>query len=137
MTTITTASRQWASRPDDERFTSLTAMLQHFGSLRARSQQHVLTNRTIQVHPVQGDALGLAVSTDAGAFLPTNWAFGQLAERAGAPASYLRTLAAPLAADCLNYGIRRRDIAELGVLTRGVGPGAPFCPPVARPAFLR
>jgi hypothetical protein len=41
--------------------------------------------------------------------LVSHWAFGQLSARAEAPASYLRTLPATLAAQNLNYGLARRD----------------------------
>lgn len=39
----------------------------------------------------------------------TNWAFSQLATKAEAPAGYLQSLSAPLAADCLNHGLRAYD----------------------------
>jgi len=51
------------------------------------------------------------------AYTPSNWAFGQLAALAGAPAGYMRNLPAPLAADCLNYGFKySRDIEDVGCL---------------------
>ena len=40
-----------------------------------------------------------------------------MAGLAGAPAGYLRTLPAPMAADCLNYGVQiARDVEDVGVL---------------------
>jgi hypothetical protein len=39
----------------------------------------------------------------------THWAFGQLSQKAGAPAGYLRKLPATLAAQNLNYGIKERS----------------------------
>src|SRR5690606_33617671 len=44
------------------------------------------------------------------------WSFGQLAQRAGAPAGYLRTLPSDIAADAINWGLSRRDVEEVGVL---------------------
>ena len=41
-----------------------------------------------------------------------------MAQRAGAPAAYLRGLPAPLAADCMNYGLKSRDVEDIGVLLR-------------------
>jgi hypothetical protein len=35
----------------------------------------------------------------------THWAFGQVSQRAGAPAAYLRSLPVELAANCLNHGL--------------------------------
>lgn len=125
--TIMTASRQWASRPADERYTSLTAMQDHFDDIRARSHGRSLSTRGLRLIPVSDDPtrMGLAVQAKvAGSAkelevsLPTHWSFGQLAERAGAPAGYLRKLPAELTADCVNYGLLRRDIEDIGILVR-------------------
>lgn len=115
--TITAASRQWAARPADERFTSLDAMQAKLDHSREWSAARVVSTRALEVRPLAEDPRGLVVCGPSGApVAPTNWAFGQLAQRAGAPAAYMRNLPAPLAADCLNYGLRSRPIAETGVL---------------------
>jgi hypothetical protein len=64
------------------------------------------------------DNRGILIEGPSGhAAAPSNWAFGQLANLSGAPGAYLRTLPAPLAADCLNYGLRvERDATDTGVL---------------------
>jgi hypothetical protein len=125
--TLMAASNQWASRPADERFLSLTEMSDHFQSIRDRSRGHVLSNRRLRAVPVEGtNHKGLAIqaqlpgrpSADLEVALPTHWSFGQLAERASAPASYLRKLPAELSADCVNYGLRQRDIEDIGLLVR-------------------
>lgn len=118
MSTLMTASRQWASRPSDERFTSLLELDGHCQNLKGRSAARVMTNRALMAVPVAGDNEALAIEGPNGVpVVPTNWAFGQLAQRAGAPASYLRELPAPLAADCINYGLRHsREVQEIGVL---------------------
>lgn len=126
--TLMKASRQWASRPSDERYTSLTAL--HAATLahRQSSRAKVVPSRAIEAQPASGDDLqGLQVVGPNGApVLPTHWAFGQLAQRAGAPAGYLRDLPAPLAADCINYGLKHsRDVEDLGVLLRASDTGAP------------
>ena len=113
------ASRQWASRPADERFTSLNAMADHFGVLRRQSKEVVVESSLLNAQPAAGDARqGLEILSPNGhAFAPTHFAFGQLATRAGAPAGYLRSLPAPIAADCVNYGLKfSRDKEELGLL---------------------
>jgi hypothetical protein len=95
MSTITTASRQWVARPSDERFTSLIDLDAHCQNLRDRSAARVMTNRSLQAVPVAGDHEALRIEGPNGAaVVPTNWAFGQLAQRAGAPAGYLRELPA-------------------------------------------
>jgi hypothetical protein len=111
------ASAQWSSRPSDERYTSLTAMLEHFRAIRNTSRAVTVSTRAIEVQP-EPDNKGLQVFGPQGhGFAPTNWAFGQLAQLAEAPAGYLRTLPSPLAADCVNYGLKfKRDIEDVGLL---------------------
>lgn len=113
------ASRQWSSRPADERFTSLVALAAHSRAVRDNSRGRVVSSRSLQARPVEGDSHALVVTGPNGApVTPTHWAFGQLAQRAGAPAGYMRELPAPLAADCLNYGLHTRNIEDVGVLLR-------------------
>lgn len=124
MSTIMTASRQWATRPDDERFVSLTELNRHCQNIRQRSASRVVSSRRLEAAPLEGtDNKGLVAYDPRGnAHDITHWAFGQLANRAGAPPGYLRDLPAPLAADCINYGLRfHRDVEELGVLTTEAG----------------
>ena len=115
---LTTASRQWATRPDDERFVSLLDLHAHCTRQRQRSIGKVVASRALSAQPVEGDRDALmVVGPNGGPVNVTHWAFGQLAQRAGAPAGYLRGLPAPLAADCINYGLKYdRDVEELGVL---------------------
>jgi len=115
--TLTAASRQWATRPSDERFTSLTDMLAHFTAQRRSSAAKVVPSRAITVAPA-GDAAGLVVAGPNGnGFAPSHWSFGQLANLAGAPAGYLRSLPSPLVADALNYGLQvQRDVEDVGLL---------------------
>lgn len=118
MGTLTQASAQWASRPADQRFTSLTELDAFVQNARQFSKGKVLPSRGITVAPVESDNKGLVVlGPNGGPVNPTHWSFGQLAQRAGAPAGYLRSLPAALAADNLNYGLQvARDVEDLGVL---------------------
>lgn len=122
MSTLTQASHQWATRPADERFLSLHDMADHFDAIRSQSRATVVPSRRLTVAPAE-DNRGLSVLGPNGhAYDPTHWAFGQLAERAGAPAGYLRTLPAPIAADALNYGLQfKRDMEDIGVLLQRNG----------------
>lgn len=121
------ASNQWASRPADERFTSLHAMQDHFTFQRRQSRSLVVSNRAFTVAPYVANADGSQgeesskalsiVSRDGNHFAPTNWSFGQLAQLAEAPAGYLRTLPSHVAADCINYGLQhKRDVEDVGLL---------------------
>lgn len=115
---LMTASRQWASRPSDERFTSLTEMAAFAKRMKERSIGKTISSRGITAQPVSEDSRGLVVvGPNGGPVNLTHWSFSQLAQRAGAPAGYLRDLPSPIAADCINYGLRfHREVEDLGVL---------------------
>src|SRR6267378_5332434 len=106
MMTLTRASSEWSTRPADERFASLTAL--HNAVLSHHNAAGVarVPFATLHAKAVDGVVL-LNGRTDTTAHL-THWAFGQLAQRAGAPGSYLATLPATLAADCINDGLAKR-----------------------------
>lgn len=132
------ANQQWSSRPDDERYTSLTSMADFMANLRRKSRALVLPNRALTAMPVEDDPdhKALVVQGPGGhAVGVSHWAFGQLAQRAGAPASYLRDLPAPLAADCVNYGLATRQVEDVGVLLRA--DGAPQLAAVTGPEYGR
>ena len=118
MTNLMTASRQWASRPSDERFTSLTDLHDHVSAQRGKSAGKVVSSRGITAKPDGMQGMLIQGPTGASA-APSHFAFGQLANLAGAPAGYLRNLPAPLAADCINHGLKvERDAADVGLLLR-------------------
>ena len=115
--TLMQASHQWATRPDDERFTSLPDMYNASKAMRERSKSAVISSRRLQAAPVENDSRALvAVGPDGNTANFSNWSFGQLAQLAGAPAAYMRNLPGELAADCLNYGLQTRDVEDIGVL---------------------
>lgn len=123
MATLMTASNQWRTRPEDERFTSLIDLDSHVQNVRRMSSSKVVSSRALQFAPDPADEMNRIVVTGPGgnSVDPTHWSFGQLATLAGAPAGYLRDLPAAIAADCLNFGMRfNREIEDVGVLlTRG------------------
>src|SRR5437867_4078926 len=106
MSTLTRASSEWSTRPPDQRYSSLTAL--HDAVLSHHNAAGVARIPFRTLHAVAHDgAVMLNGRTDTTAHL-TNWAFTQLAQRASAPGSYLATLPAPLAAECLNDGLAKR-----------------------------
>lgn len=118
--TLMQASNQWATRPSDERFTSLHEMLAQMEFTREHSRAKVVSSRRIDFQPVGSDHKGLVATLDDGneLYAPTNFSFGQLATLAEAPAGYLRTLPSEIAADALNYGLKfKRQISDVGILT--------------------
>jgi hypothetical protein len=116
---LTQASRQWASRPYDERFLSLNELAVKVSRQRSMSRAPVVASKALTVVPHKEDPKqGIQVVGPAGnPVTPTNWSFGQLATLSGAPAGYLRTLPAPLVADCMNYGLQfKREVEDVGLL---------------------
>jgi hypothetical protein len=116
MTTLMQANKQWANRPTDERFTSLIDLNQHCKNQYANSRARVVATRDIEA--IAPDKNTLQLVGRAGQPIDvSHWGFGQLAQRAAAPANYLRTLPAQLAADNINYGLRfARDSEDIGLL---------------------
>lgn len=114
MTNITTAARQYATRPADQRFTSLDALLAYKTATALNSRAVTLPSSALRVAPSAetADSTLLVSGANGTGYEPTHWAFGQLAQLAGAPAGYLRTLPAPIAADAVNYGLRFNRQAE-------------------------
>lgn len=124
MTTLMQASTQWATRPADERFTSLDDLLAHCQHQRDISKGMAVPSRKLSAAPIEDDPTRkslVVLGPDGTPSVPTHWAFGQLASRVGAPASYLRTLPADIAADAINYGIFKRPVEDTGVLVRQNG----------------
>lgn len=120
MSIITTASQQWASRPADQRFTSLTEMMARMEYVRDHSRAVGLSSKAIELIPVGDDHRGMGAiiqGNDETIFHPTHFSFGQLAQLAEAPAGYLRSLPSELSADALNFGLRfKRGVQDIGAL---------------------
>jgi hypothetical protein len=138
MATLMQASHQWATRPADQRFVSLTELNDFVAHEHRSSRAKCVSSRAVMATPVEGDHKALRViGPNGGPVDVTHWSFGQLAQRAGAPAGYLRNLPAPIAADCINYGLQHsRSIEDLGVLLYQNG-GNPTLRAVTGPNYGR
>lgn len=100
-------SSEWFSRPDDEKYLSLSEL---YASVKGRAEQsrtRTVESAAIRVEAHRDDPEKLAlILPDAEApVAPTHWSFGQLASLVGAPAAYMRQLPAPLAGINLQYGL--------------------------------
>lgn len=106
-TRVGRVSSEWFSRPDDERFLSLTELHASVERRSERSRTRTVESAAIRVEASRDDAepLTLRMPETDEAVAPTHWSFGQLASLVGAPAAYLRQLPAPLAAINLQYGL--------------------------------
>ncbi len=107
MSNLMQASKQWATRPADERFWTLGDMLAQCRYYRDSAAQSTVAYRTLHVQE-RDDQLAI-VGPQGNVATMTHYAFGQLANRVGAPADYLRKLPAPIAAANLNAGL---DVME-------------------------
>jgi hypothetical protein len=100
-------SSEWFSRPDDERYLSLSEL---YGAVRSRADRasaRTVESRHVRVEASRDDAarMALIVPGRDAPVAPTHWSFGQLCSLVGAPAGYLRDLPAPLAAINLQHGL--------------------------------
>ncbi|MFQ6552748.1 DUF932 domain-containing protein [Aestuariibius insulae] len=100
-------SSEWFSRPDDEKYLSLSDL---FASVKGRAERS--TTRTVESAAIRVEAhrddpekLALVLPDAEAPVAPTHWSFGQLASLVGTPAAYLRQLPAPLAGINLQYGL--------------------------------
>lgn len=111
----TDLAKQWAARPADERFLSLSALQASKLANWNASQDAVHETRAITAHAPElrerNDANRLFFDVDGSEASASNWAFSQICQRAQAPASYLKTLPTPLVADNLNWSLRTNSEA--------------------------
>lgn len=100
-------SSEWFSRPDDERYLSLSDL---YAAVRARADRataRTVESRAIRVEASRDDAerLALIVPGRDEPIAPTHWSFGQMCSLVGAPAGYMRQLPAPLAGINMQHGL--------------------------------
>ncbi len=100
-------SSEWFSRPDDERYLSLSALHDAVRARAERATARTVETRALRVEASRDDAerLALIVPGRDAPIAPTHWSFGQLCSLVGAPATYMRQLPAPLAGINLQHGL--------------------------------
>lgn len=113
--TITTAAREYAARPADERFPSLEALISHAQHQKDASKEATYNAKDLRMVATQPDGSHgadlpgrntLMLESPKGRAGFTHWSFGQLCRTLSAPANYLRSLPADIAADAMNYSLR-------------------------------
>ena len=111
-------SSEWFSRPDDERYLSLSELYASVKGRAERSRTRTVESAAIRVEAHRDDPENLAlILPDAEApVAPTHWSFGQLASLVSAPAAYLRQLPAPLAGINLQYGLTSHRAEQIKTL---------------------
>ncbi|CAN7751445.1 DUF932 domain-containing protein [Rhizobium leguminosarum] len=100
-------SSEWFSRPDDERYLSLSELHHAVKSRADHARARNVESSAIRVEATRDNAerLELIVPGDRQPIAPTHWSYGQLCSLVGAPATYMRQLPAPLAAINLQHGL--------------------------------
>ncbi|MEM7693252.1 MAG: DUF932 domain-containing protein [Pseudomonadota bacterium] len=117
-THIDRVSSEWFSRPDDERFLSLSELYAAVKNRADLSRTHIVESAAIRVEARRDDPARLALALpDANEpVAPTHWTFGQLASLVGAPSAYLRQLPAPLAGINLQHGLATHRAEQVKTL---------------------
>lgn len=100
-------SSEWFSRPDDERYLSLTDLHDAVRRRAESAQVRTVESRAVKVEAARDNAerLALLVPGRDEPVAPTHWSFGQLCGLVGAPSSYMRQLPAALAGINLQHGL--------------------------------
>ena len=116
-------SSEWFSRPDDERFLSLSALYESVRNRADRATTRIVESRAVRIEARSEDPerLTLIVPDSDRPIAPTNWSFGQLCSLVGAPASYLRTLPAALAGINMQHGLLSHRAEQVKLLQTDEG----------------
>lgn len=101
------AANQWATRPADENFDTLEEMYSVTKAYADAARAKTVPFSDLRAEARDGDLALVGRANVPARF--TNYAFRQLAQRAGAPAGYLQGLPATLAAQNLNYGLKQHE----------------------------
>jgi hypothetical protein len=113
-TNLMEASAQWASRPADQRFPNLEALLKSVQARRMLSRS--IDIDTGKTHVDSRDGV-LTINGTITPCEPTHWSFGQLSQSIGAPTSYLRTLPQDLLVENINHGLKTHPGGEMKFMT--------------------
>jgi len=106
-TRIGRVASEWFSRPDDDRFLSLSELHEAVKQRAERANVRTVESRAVRVEASREnpERLSLQVPGQDEPLAPTHWSFGQLCSRVGAPATYMRQLPAALAGINMQHGL--------------------------------
>jgi hypothetical protein len=116
MSQLHAASSQWADRPADERFWNLEELRSACDVARRNSQTATVPMQDLSAVVLPGGSEVGLLGPRGNPSRFSHYAFGQFCGTVKAPASYLRQLPAPVAAECLNVGISRSDAGDRDLL---------------------
>ena len=111
-TTLTRASKQWLTRPDDERYLTLDDLYDAVCGRARESRVLTVPNRSLLARGSETAGGDLTLEQeDVGVLSPTHWSLGQLATLSHTPAKWIREVAGgpagpAFAAHAVNLGLR-------------------------------
>lgn len=115
-----TVSRQWISRPADQKFLSLDALKAKVDDRRDNSIETIIPTKRIElIAPEAPTSIeqthDLQIGLPGGSIInPTHWSFAQLCGLGKAPAGHYRELPSQIVADALAYRLRySREIDDV------------------------
>ena len=108
-------SKQWSTRPDDERFLSVQELYDSVRSRRENSTQIDAALEHLKIKTDRKDLFLLNPETESEVKL-NNWSFNQLTSLVKAPASYLKRQPPEMAAMNLQWDIANADRADMRLL---------------------
>jgi hypothetical protein len=118
-------SRQWATRPADERFVNLEVMANHARRRKTESSQRVIPTKSLRFEANGEDIVVYNRHEKSGQkFIPgarqemSNWSFEQLCTRIRCPGEYITRLPAKLAVMNLNECVEQAKPSKVQLLTQ-------------------
>lgn len=105
------ASRQWKSRPNDERFRTIEELIAFSKAVAQASSQISVSMKDLQVSATESGEVELVGKQGVAAGF-THFGFGQFCGLVGAPSQWCRETPADLAVDNINYAIKRNGYGE-------------------------
>jgi len=128
---ITRASREWWTRPDDERYLTLEDLYRAILARAEGGQVRTIPNQSLLARG-SGEAGGelYLVHEDLGTLDPTHWSLGQLAAISRTSAKWIREVATvptgpAIAAHAINLGLRHlADRENVQVMSQAASPGS-------------
>lgn len=111
-------SSEWFSRPDDERYLSLSDLHRAVSARTERARIRTVETADIHVEATRDNSerMSLILPGSREPLAPTHWSYGQLCSLVGAPATYMRQLPSPLAAINLQHGLLNHNAETVKTL---------------------
>jgi hypothetical protein len=100
------AHQQWKNRPEDEKFSSVKALFAATLAYANIAREKEVSWDSLRCEAQNGEVVLMGKAGVPAQF--TNWAFSQMCNRIGAPATYLRDLPTTLAVQNINHGLAYR-----------------------------